>query len=68
MPDPLLTARQVAALLQVKTSTVYAAVAAGHLPHVRVWEGRRRALVRFRAEDIERVIRERTVGSPTEEQ
>jgi excisionase family DNA binding protein len=53
----LLTARQVAKLLNVRAVTVYAAAKDGRLPCVRVWTGRSRALVRFRQEDIERLIK-----------
>jgi excisionase family DNA binding protein len=53
----LLTAADVARILKVKTVTVHAAAADGRLPCVRVWQGKRRSLVRFRAEDIERLIR-----------
>jgi len=61
--EPLLTARQVAQILNVQVVTVYAASAAGRIPSVRLWEGRRRALVRFRREDIEALVRDRLVGS-----
>jgi excisionase family DNA binding protein len=58
--NELLTAEQVARLLNLKTGTVYDAALKGRLPSVRLWEGRRRALVRFRAQDILKVISERT--------
>ncbi len=57
--ESLLTAQQVAEILAVKPSTIYDAVYRGVLPVVRLWEGRRRALVRFRRTDIEAFIRER---------
>jgi excisionase family DNA binding protein len=57
----LLTARDVAKILNVRPVTVYAAASAGRLPSVRLWKGRRRGLVRFRSEDIEAFLRERTV-------
>ena len=60
MSDPLLTANQVAALLAVQPSTVYAAVALGKIPCVRLWKGQRRSLLRFRRQDIDRLIRERS--------
>ena len=60
----LLTAEEVATRLRIKPATVYQAAAEGRTPHVRLWEGNRRALIRFRAEDIERLIRERTVAGP----
>ncbi|HKZ20437.1 MAG TPA: helix-turn-helix domain-containing protein [Acidimicrobiia bacterium] len=52
----LLTAEEVANLLRVKVSTIYDAAARGQLPVVRVWQGARRALVRFRRQDIERIL------------
>lgn len=55
----LLTAEEVAERLRVKPATVYQAAADGRLPSIRLWEGTRRALVRFRLDDIERVLRER---------
>jgi len=64
MQESLLTAHQVASRLNIKVVTVYAAAATGRIPYVRLWAGRRRALVRFRREDIERLIRERTISTP----
>ncbi len=57
---PLLTAEEVGQILRLKPATVYEAAAAGRLPSVRLWQGRRKSLVRFRPDDIERVIEERT--------
>ena len=57
--DSLLTAKEVAALLQVNLSTVYLWVQQGHLPHICLSEGRRRRCIRFRREAIERWIEER---------
>ena len=62
MPELLLTAQQVSRRLNIRVATVYAAAYDGRLPCVRLWEGRRRALIRFRAEDIERLIQERSSG------
>ncbi len=58
--ESLLTAEEVARILKIKVSTVYDGVYYGRLPAVRLWKGRRRTLLRFRSEDIEAVIRERT--------
>jgi excisionase family DNA binding protein len=72
MPGSLLNAHQVARWLNVKVATVYAAADAGRIPSVRLWEGRKRALLRFRSEDIARLIaegidrRDRSTLSPTE--
>ena len=63
MDAPLLTAQQVAKLLGLRAVTVYAAASAGKLPHVRLWAGKRRTLIRFRAEDIERLIKDRSVDA-----
>ncbi len=61
--EKLWTAQQVAEVLSVKPSTVYDAVYRGVLPVVRLWKGRRRALIRFRRVDIEEFIRRRSARS-----
>lgn len=53
---PLLTAEEVGQLLRLKPATVYEAAADGRIPCVRLWRGRRKALIRFRLADIERLI------------
>ena len=63
--SPLLTADEVAGILRIKPATVYEAAATGRIPSVRLWRGRRKSLVRFRAEDINRIIRERTSSTST---
>lgn len=60
--SPLVRASHVAALLDVRPSTVYEMARRGLLPHIRICQGSRRALIRFRREDIEQLIRERSVG------
>ena len=67
--SPLLTAEDVARLLRLKPATVYEAAASGRIPCVKLWKGRRKALIRFRSEDIERLIRDRAVPTivPAEE-
>ncbi len=55
----LLEARIVAKMLSLRVSTVYAAVKAGKLPHVVLWAGRKRPLIRFRRADIEAFVRDR---------
>ncbi len=59
--ESLLTAGQVARLLNIKVATVYAAAADGRLPHVKLWKGNRRSLIRFREHEITNLIRERSV-------
>ena len=56
----LKTAEEVARRLRVKPATVYEVAAKGRIPCVRLWEGNRRALIRFREDDIERLIVDRT--------
>jgi len=68
MDESLLTAAQVARILGVRVSTVYDAVARKRLPAVKLWTGRRRALIRFRRSEIEELIRERTVPADKREQ
>jgi excisionase family DNA binding protein len=60
MSDALLTARQVADRLNVRPATIYAAAETGKLPCVRLWRGARRSLIRFRREDIEHLICEKS--------
>jgi excisionase family DNA binding protein len=61
----LMTAEEVGVVLRLKAPTVYEAAADGRIPCVRLWKGRRKALVRFRREDIDRLIRDRRVpGEP----
>lgn len=55
-PPELLVAQEVAEILRVKVSTVYAAAKAGRIPAVRLWRGERKSLVRFRCEDIARLL------------
>jgi excisionase family DNA binding protein len=57
----LLEARIVARMLRLKVSTVYAAVKTGKLPHIILWAGRKRPLIRFRRADIEAFVRDRSV-------
>jgi excisionase family DNA binding protein len=61
--DALLTPAEVARILRLKISTVYHAASVGRIPCVRLWSGQRRAVVRFRREDIERLICERRHSS-----
>jgi len=60
--ERLLHARDIAAILNVRPSTVYALCRRGELVHIRLSEGRRRPLIRFSREDVERFLRDRSVG------
>lgn len=61
MPEHLLRAHQVAEILNTRVSTVYALCRRGELVHVRLGEGRRRPLIRFRQGDLDRFLRDRTL-------
>ncbi len=60
--DSLLIVSEVAAILRVKPTTVYALVARNALPHVRIAQGRKRALIRFRRTDVEAFLEYRSVS------
>jgi excisionase family DNA binding protein len=58
--EPLLTPEQVAEIFSVKPQTIRDAVWRGKLPCVRLWTGRKKSLIRFRRDDIEAFVRDRT--------
>ncbi len=60
---PLLTAEEVGQLLRLKAATVYEAAADGRIPCVRLWKGRRKALIRFRKSDIDNLLQKQRTGS-----
>ena len=60
-PDSLLDARAVAKWLGIAPATVYEQAARGALPHLRLWRGARRTLIRFSRQAIERFLLERAV-------
>ena len=66
--DDLLTAPEVADRPRGKVSTVYAAAKRRAIPHTRVWQSGRRALVRFRRADIDRLIQEKSLPVRNEDQ
>jgi excisionase family DNA binding protein len=59
-PEPLVDATPVSKYLHVAKSTVYDQVTKGLLPHVRLWSGARRSVIRFRMSEIEAFVRDRT--------
>ena len=61
MDEQLLTADEVAARLRLKPQSVRDAAWRGKLPHVRLWQGKKKCLLRFRKRDIDELIRSRTV-------
>ncbi len=62
--ESLLIVPEVAAILRIKPTTVYALVARDVLPHLRIAQGKRRALIRFRREDVEAFLQRHTVVPP----
>ncbi len=58
--ESLLRAADVARLLNIRPSTVYDLAHRGVLPYVRIVQGRRRSLIRFRPSDLEELLRKRT--------
>ncbi len=61
MDDVLLTAEQVAEFLALKPQTVRDAAWRGRLPCVRLWQGRKKSMLRFRRSEIEAFILERSI-------
>jgi len=57
----LLTAAEVSRRLRLKRSTVYQAAADGRIPCVKLWRGKKKTLLRFRATDIEAMVTARSV-------
>ena len=66
--ETLLKAAQLAAILKVQPTTIYALVERGVLPHIRIAQGKRRGLIRFRPSDIEAFLQERTAGVSKEKE
>ena len=63
LPEILLDARAVAQWLRLSVPTVYEQASRGVIPHIRLWRGNRRTVIRFRREDIQQILRERRVPS-----
>lgn len=65
--ETLLDAKAVARWLNLAPSTIYDQAARGIIPHIRLWRGARRTVVRFRREDVEDFIRKRAVSADAED-
>ncbi len=61
MDEKLLTAEQLAELLQVRPQTVRDAAWCGKIPCIRLWRGKKKSLLRFRRSEIEAFIQEQSV-------
>ena len=57
--ESLLVAVDVSKILNIRPSTVYDLAHRGVLPCVRITQGKRRSLIRFRPSDLEEFIRQR---------
>jgi excisionase family DNA binding protein len=57
----LLRAEEAAAYLGCAPSTLYEKAAAGKIPFVRLWEGRRKAAIRFTLESLRDHIAKNTI-------
>lgn len=60
--EPLLRAQAVAELLSLRPATVYKLCHLGVLPHVRLTDGARRPIIRFRLTEVAAWLRERQRG------
>ncbi len=60
MNDKLLTSEQVAEILALKPQTIRDAAWRGKIPCVRLWAGKRKTLLRFKASEIWKLIDNRS--------
>lgn len=67
MSETLMSVEDVARRLGVRPSTVRSGVKRGVIPAVVLWAGRRRSLMRFEPEAIEKLIREKSTVSSANE-
>lgn len=58
----LLTQKQLGDLLQLSQATISRMCASGDIPHIVLRSGRRKRVIRFRAEDVEKWLQSRTHG------
>lgn len=59
--ESLLRPAQVAELLNVRPSTLYALCYRGVLPYIRIRQGKRRPLLRFKQQDIEQFLQKNAI-------
>lgn len=62
----LLTPKEVSQMFQLSLSTVSRMASAGQIPHIVLKAGRRKKVIRFKSEQVERWLAERTLGSVRE--
>ena len=59
--EPLWTINDAADFLRSRPSTLYARAAQGKLPHIVLWEGRRKKVIRFDPEALREFVRQNSV-------
>ena len=59
MREPLLNVADIAALLNVKVSTVYEWARMGYIPCIRLGTGNKKPCLRFRWSEVERWVQEK---------
>jgi excisionase family DNA binding protein len=59
----LLTPKQVAEMFQLSLATLSRMAGAGQIPHIILKTGRRKKVIRFRTEEVERWLSARTHGT-----
>ena len=65
VPEPLLTAEQVAEMLNVQRSTVYEWARMDYIPHIRLGTGKKKPLVRFSQSEIQKWIEQKQLKGRT---
>ena len=60
--ERLLTSEDVGEILQLKPQTIRDAAWRGRLPCVRLWQGKKKALLRFRSSEIQKFILDRSLA------
>ena len=60
--ERLLTVKEAAEFLGYKPSTIYAKAIAKILPHVVLWQGKRKDAIRFSRSELEAFVRRQSVG------
>ncbi len=63
--EPLLTAKQIAQMLNVKSSTVYEWAQMGYIPCIRLGTGKKKPLVRFSQFRVQEWLKQKEVDGRT---
>ena len=65
LQEPLLTAEQIAQILNVQKSTIYGWVQIGYIPCFRLGTGKKKPLVRFSLSQVQEWLKEKEVEGRT---